>query len=187
MSLQIILNITLFVWVISEGWILARDIGKANATKDNNTRIKIVILGVLGVVIALWLKRHTTFPLSNNTTMPISIGITLVWLGVILRQWAVKTLGKYFRTHIQVQKDHKVIQTGPYKYIRHPSYTAALISVLGYSITLNNWLSLIILFAFVSIAVYQRIIAEEKVLAKELGKDYQNYQKRTKKLIPGIF
>jgi protein-S-isoprenylcysteine O-methyltransferase Ste14 len=187
MSLQQILNITVFIWVISEGWILARDIGKTNAVKDSNTRIKIILLGVLGIIISLWLKRNTTLPLCNNTTILITIGIILIWLGILLRQWAVRTLGKYFRTHIQIQKDHKVIQTGPYKYIRHPSYSAALLSVLGYGLTLNNWLSLIVLCTFVFFALYQRIIAEEKVLAKDLGKEYQSYQKRTKKLVPGIF
>jgi len=84
-------------------------------------------------------------------------------------------------------KDHRVITTGPYSWIRHPAYLGVILLWLGFGVLSGN---LIIAFVFPAmfIAVYlYRISIEEKMLVRELGEDYVQYQRKTRKLVPGVY
>jgi protein-S-isoprenylcysteine O-methyltransferase Ste14 len=108
-------------------------------------------------------------------------------LGTWLRIWSVRTLGRFFRRTVMVQGVHRVIQEGPYRLVRHPSYTGFLVSTFGFALAFGNWLALIVLFSIVFLAFLQRIAVEESVLARELGEPYQAYMKQTKRLIPYFY
>ena len=86
-----------------------------------------------------------------------------------------------------IQKGHRVVKSGPYRYVRHPSYIGLLLVTLGVAIGMGNWIGLILMVLIVFIALRKRIILEEKVLQKSLGGEYQSYIKNTKKLIPFIY
>ena len=107
--------------------------------------------------------------------------------GLGLRIWSVAVLGKYFRTTIELEDNQNVIQNGPYRFIRHPSHTGMLLSCLGYGIALQNMVSLAVVVVFPAIALLHRIGMEEVALAGRLGPAYVSYQKKSKKLIPGIW
>ena len=96
----------------------------------------------------------------------------------------------YFRKILSgvvgIQKDQKVIEKGPYKYVRHPSYTGALIIFIGLGLALQSWAGVLTLILLFIIAYGYRIYVEEKVLISELGEPYIEYKKRTKRLIPYI-
>jgi len=78
-----------------------------------------------------------------------------------------------------------VIEAGPYRFIRHPSYTGFLITLLGFGLSLtNNWLSLLVIMGCALIGFIYRIYVEERVLQAHLGQPYQEYMQRTKRLIP---
>jgi protein-S-isoprenylcysteine O-methyltransferase Ste14 len=80
-----------------------------------------------------------------------------------------------------------LITGGPYTYLRNPSYTGALITLVGFGFGAGNWLSIIILLA-AGLAVYTRRIAvEEQALREQFGKTYEDYRKRTWALIPFIW
>ena len=97
------------------------------------------------------------------------------------------TLGKFFRTTVMTVEKQKVITQGPYKFMRHPSYSGALLATIGAGIGMNNWLSLVIIFLCVFAGVSYRIKTEEEVLLTVLGKDYREYMHHTKKLVPFIY
>ncbi|MGH2480827.1 MAG: methyltransferase family protein, partial [Ktedonobacteraceae bacterium] len=82
---------------------------------------------------------------------------------------------------------HPIVSTGPYRFLRHPSYTGVLLLVGGIGITLGNWLSLLIILAGVLIGLLYRISVEEKALRTFLGQPYEEYMRRTKRLIPFLF
>ena len=108
-------------------------------------------------------------------------------MGVIFRFIAIKQLGRFFTVNVTIRNDHQLIQSGLYKYLRHPSYCGSLISFLGFGISLNNWLSIIFIIIPYSLAVMYRIKVEEKVLTEQFGKQYLDYKKHTKRIIPFIY
>lgn len=115
------------------------------------------------------------------------IGLVFVVLSFAYRQWAIFVLGKYFTPIISIQKSQKLIQNGPYKYIRHPSYTGFFFEIVGVGLFLSNWLAIIIIIIPLLHSLIYRISIEEKFLITEFGNEYISYKKRTKKLIPFIY
>ena len=96
-------------------------------------------------------------------------------------------MGKYFRTTIELEKGQKVVQEGPYKYLRHPSYPGIILFFIGYGLLSKNWLSLAIAVCLPTLSLVSRIQIEEVALAEGLGAEYTAYQKKTKKLVLGIW
>jgi protein-S-isoprenylcysteine O-methyltransferase Ste14 len=68
-------------------------------------------------------------------------GVIVMWVGLATRVWAVAALGGAVRTTVEVDPDQAVVITGPYKWIRHPSYAGLLLIVAGLGLAIGNWLS----------------------------------------------
>jgi len=116
-----------------------------------------------------------------------AIGSILVVIGLIIRIKSILTLKEQFTYTITQIENHKLIETGLYKYIRHPGYLGQLIIFLGITTSLSNWLSILLMMTSVLIGYIYRIRTEEKFLIEQMGNKYSDYQKRTKKLIPLIY
>jgi protein-S-isoprenylcysteine O-methyltransferase len=126
--------------------------------------------------------------LGSAAALPdLVVGCILFFIGLSLRWYAIIHLGRFFTVNVAIAQDHRVVDTGPYHYIRHPSYTGAITAFLGLGLVLNNWASLLVLAVF-SFAVFARRIAvEEAALTAGLGEAYRQYMQRTRRLIPGIY
>jgi protein-S-isoprenylcysteine O-methyltransferase len=140
------------------------------------------------VALAIWAtwnlpSGHIHF---SRTAYVLSVA-SLFLLGFAIRWHAIWTLGKFFTVNVAIHGDHKVVQSGLYKYIRHPSYTGALICMLALGLYFANVFSLLLLFVPVFLALRQRMNIEERALIDGLGEAYTNYCKRTKRLLPGIY
>lgn len=115
------------------------------------------------------------------------VGISLMMLGELLREWCIYTLGRFFTFPVVIMKDHKLIKKGPYKILRHPSYLGGTITFIGVGLVMQSWIAPIVA-ALIMLAVYSyRIYFEEKALIKRFGKEYENYMKSTYRLIPYVF
>jgi len=119
--------------------------------------------------------------------VPVAIGLSVLAAGVTLRTWAILTLGRLFKFVVVIQEDHRVVAAGPYRLLRHPSYTGALVSFLGVGIALDNWLSMLALVVLPLAAILVRIRVEEAELGTALGQDYRSYASRTRRLVPGLW
>ena len=108
-------------------------------------------------------------------------------LGIGFRLLAIKQLGRFFTVDVTIRENHQLLQTGFYKYLRHPSYTGSLLTFFGFGISLNNWLGLGIVILPTVITMLYRIRIEEKVLTEQFGKSYLEYSSKTKRLIPFIY
>ena len=115
------------------------------------------------------------------------IGFILIALGLTIRILSILTLKQYFTYSVSKVDNHKLIQTGLYKVIRHPGYLGQLIIFIGLSISLSNWLSILAMTIPVVIGYGYRIKVEERFMRDQLGTDYLDYQKRTKRIIPMIY
>jgi protein-S-isoprenylcysteine O-methyltransferase len=107
--------------------------------------------------------------------------------GLVLRWYSIFYLGRFFTVNVAIHSRHEIIDTGPYRRIRHPSYSGALLAFLGLALSLDNWASLALVMLPVLMAFRRRIRIEERALANGLGQPYTNYMQRTKRLIPGVY
>jgi protein-S-isoprenylcysteine O-methyltransferase len=115
------------------------------------------------------------------------LGIALTLVGLAIRWYSIIYLGRYFTVNVAIATDHKLIDTGPYKAVRHPSYTGALLAFLGLAICMQNWAALLILMTGTTAAFLYRMRVEERALTGAFGDRYRQYQQHTARLIPGIY
>ena len=115
------------------------------------------------------------------------IGLAAMWSGIALRVWSVISLGRFFTPAVIIQSDHRVITAGPYRYLRHPSYSGAMLALLGYGLTPARALSLIALAACLAVGFGYRIWVEEAQLTTAMGDAYRDYARQTQRLVPFLF
>lgn len=115
------------------------------------------------------------------------VGLVLFTLGLALRWWSIITLGRFFSVDVQIERDHELVEKGPFRVVRHPSYSGLLLAFVGYAFSLANWASMVVLLLPISLAFRRRIRVEEQALTNALGERYLGYMKRTKRLVPGIY
>ena len=137
-----------------------------------------------GIVLA---DRGVGPVIARHNEALFAVGISLGVLGIALRVWAVRTLGRFFQLVLVVQPDHHVVSNGPYRVIRHPSYAGPLLAFVGIGLALNHWVSLALCFALPAAALVHRIVIEEKMLVSGLGAEYEEYRRRTKRLVPFVW
>lgn len=145
-----------------------------------------LICGV-SVVLALAFKEWRAFPLPLIAETRQGIALLVFAAGVGLRVAAMVCLGRLFTVHIKVQEGHTLIAMGPYRWIRHPSYTGLLLAFTGAGIAMGDWLALASLLFPVAVAVLHRIRLEEIMLGEHFPTEYPEYCRVTSKLLPGIY
>ncbi|OLL24738.1 putative protein-S-isoprenylcysteine O-methyltransferase [Neolecta irregularis DAH-3] len=156
------------------------------------------------IFIQKLLQQESLFPGNNDFVRwnPLdSIGVILLIGGASLRLWSYKCLGKYFDYQVTIHEDHKIIRNGPYRVLRHPSYTGYMLARCGYFLFLrkaftelvskqhkNKILVMISLYyAWICEGFLKRIMLEEHVMRGEFGELYDKYKKETWRLVPYIF
>jgi protein-S-isoprenylcysteine O-methyltransferase Ste14 len=115
------------------------------------------------------------------------VGLTLMATGVFVRQWAIFVLGRFFTVDVRVHRDQTVVDRGPYRWVRHPSYTGLVVFFVGVGLALSNWASLIVLTVVPTLGLLVRIYSEERALLAGLGEEYRRYAATRPRLFPGIW
>jgi protein-S-isoprenylcysteine O-methyltransferase Ste14 len=155
---------------------------------DRGSFFVIVATSLVGVGSAFVLAQDVRSAGIGVGRWPIFVvGLVLVLLGIALRQWSVLTLGTFFTVQVQVRSDQSVVDTGPYRWVRHPSYTAIVTSFVGIGVALENWLSLVVLVVVPSIGLVIRIRVEERALLEALGEPYREFSATRARLIPKVW
>jgi protein-S-isoprenylcysteine O-methyltransferase Ste14 len=145
---------------------------------------------VIGVGLSVWLAllvamRVPAATITDGRTLVFALGLVLGAAGIALRWWAVITLGRFFTTRVMTTGDQTVVERGPYRFVRHPSYAGGLLTILGVILCSTNWLS-IACFAVALPGFAYRIAVEERALSHGLGEPYRDYMRRTKRLVPFV-
>lgn len=183
-----------WVWLAFEIGLAVRDRlrSKGSTARDRGTRTVIMILvavsiGVANVVsIVLPAGSDLRFTGSHPVIWQ-AIGVVLMVFGLAVRVWAITVLGKDFRTTVEVDPDQPVVDRGPYRWVRHPSYSGVLLLTTGFGIAAGNWISLLIVIIVPTLAFLRRIEVEEKAMIETLGRAYEEYRARTRRLVPGLW
>lgn len=154
--------------------------------KSKQSLTIIWIAAIAATAIGGNLAEYTSFPLTGWTGIGWP-GIGMILLGMIIRFIAIRSLGRFFTVDVAIRQGHMLKKDGMYKYVRHPAYSGSLLSFLGFAISLNNWVSLLIVVIPVTAAFLYRIRVEEAMLTASFGAEYEAYQRTTNRLLPGVY
>jgi protein-S-isoprenylcysteine O-methyltransferase Ste14 len=162
--------------------------GESDRRQDRGSK-RIIIGGtIVSVVLAFNLPVFLPgLAMSGNADAMLVAGTVLMLLGVAFRWYSIHTLGRFFTRDVAIRENHVIIRSGPYRYLRHPSYSGYLLAMLGIGLALNNWGALLAMLS-INVAVYaHRINIEEAVLLENFGEAYRLYQRETKRIVPLVF
>lgn len=136
-----------------------------------------------GLALAVWVPPGR---IPDPDSFLVAAGGLVMGLGLALRWWAVRELGHHFTVRVTTSPDQVLVPTGPYRLLRHPGYTGALLTVLG-CLTCYSDLPALGLLALPIAAYGWRITLEEGALQRRFGPSYLEYASRRKRLIPYLF
>jgi protein-S-isoprenylcysteine O-methyltransferase Ste14 len=174
-------------WALLEVSLRVREAAQGKGSRDRDRGTRILIAISLGAAIA---AASLAPSLAPSLRVPVALrvfGVLVMCVGVAMRFWAVAALGDAFRTTVEVDSEQAVVTSGPYRWIRHPSYAGLLMILAGLGLALGNWLSLAACLLLPPPALAWRIQVEEAELSRVLGDAYRAYQARTARLIPGLW
>ena len=139
------------------------------------------------VVLAEVLGRRGGLPWPGGLAWPFAAGMVLIVAGLGLRVWSIITLGRFFQYFIKVQPGHRVVTGGPYRFVRHPSYTGIALVLLGIALACDDVWGLLAVAVLAGLGLAVRIRAEERQLRDSLGEEYQRFAAGRKRLVPGVW
>ena len=183
MSLPAVLGLTYFFSELVL-FFTRRSTAKTVSKDANSLRVLWV---VIGVCIWLSIQAESRWPQAVLPSWAVPIGAALFVGGMILRWYSIIHLGRFFTVNVAIAADHQLVDTGPYRFVRHPSYTGALLAFIGFALVLRNWASVLVISLPIAFAFLYRINVEERALVQALGEHYRDYIKRTKRLIPFVY
>ena len=181
-----------FLWAVLEivGLITQRFRSSGPSKSSRKDRGSLIVL-VGGMAVGIFFAINFMFWFSparlSDQPLMYYLGLILILGGIAFRWYAIRVLGRYFTRDVVVRSDQVVVQNGPYRYIRHPSYSGTLLSMLGLGLALGNWTSLIALIVFGLAGHLYRVRVEEQALVEELGQPYLDYMSHTHRFIPYIW
>ena len=180
-------SLTLACWALLELSVRVREAvqGKGGPARDRGTRVLIAI--TIGAAIAAASVADSIAPSLRVPLAGRVAGVTVMWLGMAIRVWAIATLGAAFRTTVEVDPGQAVVTRGPYRWIRHPSYTGLLVIVAGFGLAAGGWPSFAACVVLPLPAIVRRIHVEEAELERVLGGAYRDYATGRARLIPRLW
>ena len=159
-----------------------------SAGRDRGSQFMLV--GSLWVGVFLGFTFAWNLPSATITAfrpLVFYLGVCLTLLGVALRWWSIRVLGRYFSRNLAVKTDQTVVERGPYRFVRHPAYSGTLLTMLGIGLAMTNWASLLVVLLCGLFGHLYRVRVEEKMLVAELGQPYEEYMRRTRRFTPFVF
>ena len=159
-----------------------------NATPVERGGLLIVVLcGIIAVTIARLAVAKVPQAAVPGGLISLGVGLSIMCGGILLRVWSITTLGRYFTYTVKTSPDQPVITSGPYRFVRHPSYLGFILAFIGIGFIQENWVSIMALTLIPLIGFARRIHVEENALTSTLGNAYSSYASTHKRLIPFVW
>jgi protein-S-isoprenylcysteine O-methyltransferase Ste14 len=114
-------------------------------------------------------------------------GVALMVAGIGLRAWSTRVLGRFYTRTLLIDAGHRIVQQGPYRLVRHPGYCGSLLVWIGAGLAVSNWIVFAMVTLVCFIAYSYRMRSEEAMLVARFGDEYEDYSRRTKRLIPYVY
>jgi protein-S-isoprenylcysteine O-methyltransferase len=177
---------TYVLWFVLET-IAARAKRSSDRAKARDRGSYKLLMILLWVALAMAFAFCFVLPQANilwNRKAVFFVGIALMVGGMAFRFYSMSLLGRFFTYDVAIHAGQTVIEAGPYRYIRHPSYTGGLTTLAGIGLALGNWAALLALLACAGTGYAYRMYVEEAALVAALGEPYKAYMLRTTRLLP---
>ncbi len=155
--------------------------------EDDKFSILLILVAASASIVSANIEWANNYPAYESNTAITIAGFCMIVLGVFIRVWAIRTLGKYFTATVVLQEKQTLITSGPYKIVRHPSYLGAFLAIVGCAVFLNAYISIVVAALLMGASYVVRIRAEEKALVQYFGNDYLEFSKKTRRLFPLIW
>lgn len=156
------------------------------AGRDPTAFVLIVCL-MAAIAAAEALGRDGHLPWPGGLAWPVVVGVALIAAGIGLRAWSIAALGRMFQYRIKIQPGHRVVTDGPYRYVRHPSYSGIALVLAGVALACDDVWSLVAVAILGGAGLAVRIHAEERQLTQALGDEYEHFAAGRKRLVPGVW
>lgn len=153
--------------------------------EDRGTAVQIVwsvYVSQIAALVELAWRRRAALPMDLLAWSALAVMVG----GLALRTWAVVTLGRFFTWNVEVQNGQRIVESGPYRFLRHPSYTGAWLTFVASPILLHSWVAASLAALALALAFRRRTRYEEKALRVSLP-EYQAYADRTGRFVPRLF
>jgi protein-S-isoprenylcysteine O-methyltransferase len=175
------------LWGLSEVLLSTRLRSRgAGRRRDSGTLQVVLISAYLSAGIAIYIAVADDGYLARFTPLGV-LGLVMIVAGMAIRASAILTLRRFFTVDVALFDDHRLIRAGPYRYLRHPSYTGALLSFYGLGVGFENpWAALVVAVP-ITVAFFIRMHVEEAVLRAAFPSEYPEYERATSRLIPFIY
>jgi len=181
--------VTYWICFVPEIVLSAKLRSKETAQKlDRGSKIFVILAANLGILVGFFVAfAFPAFSIHAQWKGLFDAGIA-VWLsGALFRFYSMRTLGRFFTFDVAISTGQNVIEHGPYRWLRHPSYLGSLVAFVGFGMTLSNWLSIFLPALCLGVSYAYRIRVEEHALIQGLGSLYEEYIRRTWRLIPFVY
>ena len=155
----------------------------AASPDDRGTTRMIVTAYLVAAAAPLTLRR---VPLPQLPQLAGPVGVALQASGLALRTWSMRTLGTSYTRTLRTEDQQHVVDTCPYRFVRHPGYAGSLLTWAGFGLTSRSVPVVLLAAALLGRAYRQRIVAEENLLERELP-GYAEYIQRTKRIVPFVW
>src|SRR5437667_9877886 len=186
MSVSLLLGL---VYLISELLLTVRrrSCSRTGTTLDRSTLGVVWLVIMVSVAAGIYVAKHWPAASLPHQRSFVFAGVVLFVVGLLLRWWAIITLGRFFTVDVTIEKDHELVERGPFRMVRHPSYTGVLLAFVGLALTLGNWAALLVILLPIGADFIHRMNVVEDALSGALGRQYTDYMRRTKRLVPFIY
>jgi protein-S-isoprenylcysteine O-methyltransferase Ste14 len=105
-------------------------------------------------------------------------------VGMVLFNWSHQALGRNWTAVLALSNEHEMVQSGPYRYVRHPMYSSFFVLGIGFWLLSANWLIAATYLLPLSVMYGVRVSLEEKMMADRFGESYRQYMMHTGRLFP---
>jgi protein-S-isoprenylcysteine O-methyltransferase Ste14 len=196
MLVVIIYLIVVLLWVIFglywlSSWLYEKATHKEKPVQKRTSNGAFWVARIILIIIVIFILRTGGLGLLTNMIilyyLPLSVaGVVVVACGIGFAIWARRTLSSNWSATIVLKKGQTLTKTGPYSIVRHPIYTGMFFGAIGSFVAIGNIITLIWAVGII-IFVLNRVRVEEKLMSEKFGKEYTEYQKETKKIIPYVY
>ena len=177
-------------YVFAAYWVLS-SLRLKRTKVEQNPRERMAHVAVMVVAFLLLFSHSMRIGPLGSRFVPESapvqkLGFVLTSLGVAVAIWARYCIGQHWSARVVLKEGHQLIRSGPYEYVRHPIYTGLLLATAGTALAVGEWRAVVgvgVAFAGWS----RKARAEEALLAKEFGDQYQEYRRHTGFLAPRLW
>lgn len=172
-------------WFLMEMWVLGRDRRRfTGRVADRGSFFGFFICIWAALAVAFGALSHPEWRITALQPALSWAGIAMIWGGMAFRFWAIQTLGAFFRTSVVVQDGHRLVTAGPYRWLRHPAYTGAIVTMAGLGLALGNWVSLAGMILLPAVVIGFRIHVEERALTEQFGEAYREFRRTRAAVVP---